>query len=82
MGRYAHVFATLARRHRHESPTALLEYSSDNALRLVERFAGFRAVDRELTGNYHADRAGLEELFEGRLVRVTDYRPLWEEPAP
>lgn len=70
MGRFAHVFATLAVRHGLDAPTDLFAYSGRNEFRLVRRFAAFRAVDRELTGNYKADWSRTAELFAGRLLRI------------
>ena len=56
MGRWAHTFAALAREHQHETPTLLFEYDTHNRLRFVEHFETFRAIGRELTGNYPSNR--------------------------
>jgi hypothetical protein len=70
MGRYAHVFATLARRFGVGIPTTVLLYDEVNALRLIDSYDTFKAVDEELTGNYKADREQKDQLFAGMLLVV------------
>lgn len=68
MGRYAHVFVTLAKRHRREAPTDVLQYTETNQLRVLQHFDRFMVLNRDLTGNYQADHAGVARLFKGRLL--------------
>ena len=68
MGRYAHLFVTLAKRHRREAPTDVLQYTETNELRLLQRFDRFMVLNQDLTGNYQAEPAGVARLFKGRLL--------------
>ena len=69
-GRYAHVFATLTTKFGKSIPTYILEYTETNELVLVRQYDMFRAVDQELTGNYHADYRGRETVFRGMLLHL------------
>ncbi len=68
MGRYAHLFVTLAKRHRREAPTDVLQYTEANELKLLQHFDRFRVLNRDLTGNYQAESAGVARQFKGRLL--------------
>ena len=68
MGRYAHLFVTLARRHRREAPTDVLQYTETNQLRRLRHYDRFMVLNRDLTGNYQADHAQVARLFKGRLL--------------
>jgi len=68
MGRYAHLFVTLAKRHRREAPTDVLQYTEANELKLLQHFDRFMVLNRDLTGNYQAESAGVARQFKGRLL--------------
>lgn len=68
MGRYAHLFVTLAKRHGREAPTDVLQYTETNQLRLLHHFDRFMVLNRDLTGNYRAESAGVARRFKGRLL--------------
>ena len=67
----AHTFALLSSQGR-AIPTWWLRYTAGNQLMLVERFDDFRAVDRELTGNYQVDYRATRHLFDGRLISLPE----------
>jgi hypothetical protein len=72
-GRFAHVFATLEKIYKKKLPTYCLSYNSRNQLCFIRKYNSFKAVNRELSGNYPADHSKLHELFKGRLVKI-DYK--------
>ena len=69
----AHTFALLASQGK-AIPTWHLRYTSKNELVLVEKFEDFRAVDRELTGNYQVNYRDTRHLFEGRLITLPEMK--------
>jgi len=69
-GRYAHVFATLAKTE--EIPTLCLLYNSKNELKFVHQYDTFMTTNRELSGNYKSSSRIIKPLFQDRIFNIDD----------
>jgi len=72
MGRFAHAFAHLSRHNDVKIPTHCFKYDKRNNFLHLESFKTFKAVNRELTGNYHVeDREESTKLFKDMLLFIS-----------
>ena len=69
-GLWCHTFATLVKEYNLVCPTDCYVYNSENKLEKVKSFDNFKAVNRELSGNYQSDFVTVKELFENMLINI------------
>jgi hypothetical protein len=70
-GRMAHTFATLSEKYGIEAKTLFFRYDRKNQMVYLDSSDTFKAMNRELSGNYDSDYKVVKELFKGRLVMET-----------
>lgn len=66
-GRYAHIFAC-AENHGSKIQTFCCKYDKRNRFVLSHFYDCFKAINRELMGNYPASYSEVKQLFKGKLL--------------
>lgn len=84
-GRWSHTFACLSEDYGIETPTYHLLYNSRNELKLLDKYSEYKALRRDLSGNYDPDTCGdktlyreLDRLFGEWSGDICDYKRLLE----
>jgi len=70
MGRYAHTFAYLEKKHNVKIPTVVTKYNDCNEFIFLKKYETFKCINRELYGNYQAERNKTKKIFNGKLLEL------------
>lgn len=70
-GRMSHTFATMAEKYGIEAETFYCQYTDRNELVYLGKSDTFKAMNRELSGNYQSPRETVKSLFKNRCVCIT-----------